>query len=337
MEGLEQENRLLKEEMATMKAKIDEMAAMQTQMDELTELVRTLRAAQDQPPPPPPPVKTQAEAGGSAIPDWTICFESSTFFTPPRSAPWFPPFTSGEILRPIACEPPMPTFQPTVYIPPPVPTHHQSGPPVPTVQHAIYVPPPAMTRPQATMTYSAPTIHTIPQNEEPIFHSGNMRGHDRVDELQEKYEIMNREIRALRGKETPKKNVCDLCLVPNVQIPHKFKLPDFEKYKGTSCPKDHLTMYVRKMSTYAHNHQVLIHYFQDNLTGTALTWYMNLDHAEIRTFNDLREAFVQQYKFNVDMAPNRSDLQAMTQEDNETFREYAQRCGGTSLPKSAHM
>jgi len=59
---LEQENRLLKEEMATMQAKINEMAAAQTQVDELTELVRTLRAAQNQPPPPPPPpVITQAE------------------------------------------------------------------------------------------------------------------------------------------------------------------------------------------------------------------------------------------------------------------------------------
>jgi len=97
-------------------------------VDELAELVRTLRAAQNQPPP-PPPVRTQAEASGFAIPDWTICSESPTFSTPPRSAPWFPPFTSGEIFCPIACEPP-----------------------VPTVQHTIYVPPPIATRPQAVMT-----------------------------------------------------------------------------------------------------------------------------------------------------------------------------------------
>jgi len=152
-----------------------------------------------------------------------------------------------------------------------------------------------------------------------------MGAYDRVDDLQEKFEMMNREMQALRGKETFKKDVYDLCLVPNVQVPHNCKLPDFEKYKGTSCPKDHLTMYVRKMSTCAHNHQVLIHYFQDSLTGTALKWYMNLDRAEIRTFNDLREAFVQQYKFNVDMASNRSDLQSMTQKGSETLKEYAQR------------
>ena len=124
-------------------------------MDELTELVRTLRAAKNQPPPPPPPppVRTQAEASGSAIPDWTICSESPTFSTPPRSAPWFMPFTSGEIFRPIACEPPVPTFQPTVHTPPPVPTRHHTEPLMPTVQHTIYVPPQVATRPQPTMTY----------------------------------------------------------------------------------------------------------------------------------------------------------------------------------------
>jgi len=70
-----------------------------------------------------------------------------------------------------------------------------------------------------------------------------------VRDLREKYDEMYCEMQALRGKEVLKKDVHDLCLVSNVQIPHKFKLPDFEKYKGTSCPKDHLTMYVRKMST----------------------------------------------------------------------------------------
>jgi len=236
---LEQENQALKEEMATMQAKIGEMAAMQTQVDELSELVRTLRTAQNQPPPPLSPIRTQDEASGSAIPDWTICSESPTFSAPPRSVPWFMPLTSGDILRPVACEPPVPTFQ-----------------------HTIYVPPPAATRPQATMTYSAPVIHTVPQNEEPTFHSGNMEAYNRVYDLQEKYEMMNREMQVLCGKEVLKKDVYDLCLVPNVRIPHKFKLPDFEKYKGTSCPKDHLTMYVRKMSTYANDHQVLIHTFK---------------------------------------------------------------------------
>jgi len=58
-------------------------------------------------------------------------------------------------------------------------------------------------------------------------------------------------MRALRGKELFGKTAYDLCLVPDIQIPHKFKVPDFEKYKGNSCPEEHLTMYVRRMSAYA--------------------------------------------------------------------------------------
>jgi len=34
-----------------------------------------------------------------------------------------------------------------------------------------------------------------------------------------------------------------LCLVSDVVIPPKFKVPEFEKYKGATCPKNHLIMY----------------------------------------------------------------------------------------------
>jgi len=46
---------------------------------------------------------------------------------------------------------------------------------------------------------------------------------------------------------------------------------------------------------------------------------------------------VQQYKFNVDMAPDRSDLQAMTQKDDEIFREYVQRWRNVATQISPHV
>ncbi|XP_028208435.1 uncharacterized protein LOC114391656 [Glycine soja] len=146
-----------------------------------------------------------------------------------------------------------------------------------------------------------------------------------MEELQERFDGMQREVEALRGRDLFGKDACELCLVPNVTIPHKFKVPDFEKYKGNSCPRSHLVMYARKMSMYTDNHKLLIHFFQDSLTGAALKWYMNLDSASIRTFNDLGEAFIRQYKYNLDMAPDRDQLRAMTQKEKETFKEYAQR------------
>ena len=84
-------------------------------------------------------------------------------------------------------------------------------------------------------------------------------------------------------------------------------------------------MYARRMSIQTDNQQLLIHYFQNSLTGAALKWYMSLDNTKISTFRDLGDAFFKQYKYNLDMAPDRGQLRAMSQKDKENFKEYAQR------------
>jgi len=78
-------------------------------------------------------------------------------------------------------------------------------------------------------------------------------------------------------------DVARLCLVPDVVIPPKFKVPEFEKYKGPTCPKGHLTMYCIKMAAHSHDEKLLIHFFQESLTGNALNWYMHLEPARIRS------------------------------------------------------
>ena len=107
------------------------------------------------------------------------------------------------------------------------------------------------------MSVPPPMIHTTPYHEEPVFHatpSESMGVYDKIDDFQDQFAEMQREIKALRGKDLFGKNAHDLCLVPNVKIPAKFKVPDFEKYKGDSCPRSHLTMYAQKMSTQIDNH-----------------------------------------------------------------------------------
>jgi len=84
-------------------------------------------------------------------------------------------------------------------------------------------------------------------------------------------------------------------------------------------------MYARKMSTQADNDKLLIHYFQDSLTGVVLRWCMDMEGVDIHTFNDLANAFIQQYKYNLYLAPDRGELHAMTQKDKVSFKEYAQR------------
>ena len=45
------------------------------------------------------------------------------------------------------------------------------------------------------------------------------------------------------GKDYAFANLEELFLVPNIITPPKVKVLDFDKYKGTTCPKNHLKMY----------------------------------------------------------------------------------------------
>ena len=78
------------------------------------------------------------------------------------------------------------------------------------------------------------------------------------------------------------------------------------------------------MSTHNDDQRFLIHFFQDSLTYAALKWYMNLDSSNIRTFNDLGEAFIKKYKYNMFMVLDRDQLRTIAQRDKESFKEYAQ-------------
>ncbi|XP_017416451.2 uncharacterized protein LOC108327238 [Vigna angularis] len=139
-------------------------------------------------------------------------------------------------------------------------------------------------------------------------------------------ESLEARLRAVEGVESYGfGDAARLSLVSGLKIPPKFKAPEFEKYKGNTCPKSHVTMYCRKMAAYAHDEQLLIHVFQEGLAGVALNWYTHLEPYRIRCWADLADAFVKQYVYNTHVALDRLQLQNMTKKDNETFKEYAQR------------
>ncbi|KAL4302462.1 hypothetical protein GQ457_10G004480 [Hibiscus cannabinus] len=117
----------------------------------------------------------------------------------------------------------------------------------------------------------------------------------------------------------------DLSLVTDLVTPPKFKIPEFEKYDGTTCPLTHLTMYCRRMTPYLENEKLLIHCFQDSLSGSVAQWYTQLSRVNIKTCQDLSKAFLEQYKHVTDMVPSRIVLQDMEPRSKESFRQYARR------------
>ncbi|BAT92689.1 hypothetical protein VIGAN_07149400 [Vigna angularis var. angularis] len=87
-----------------------------------------------------------------------------------------------------------------------------------------------------------------------IPHTALHRVINSVDGAKIRLEILEERLRDVEGVESyGSSDVARLSLVPSVKIPHKFKSPEFEKYKGSTCPRGHLTMYCRKMAAYAYD------------------------------------------------------------------------------------
>ena len=83
-----------------------------------------------------------------------------------------------------------------------------------------------------------------------------------------------------------------MSLVPDLVLLPKFKVPTVDKYDGTKCPSAHLYMYCRKMMGYTSNDKLLIHCFQDSLSGSVTRWYNLLSRDQIKSWTDLAKAFL---------------------------------------------
>jgi len=77
------------------------------------------------------------------------------------------------------------------------------------------------------------------------------------------------------------------------------------------------------MTEVVHDEKPLMHVFQDSLNGATLSWYMKLDNTKIRRWKDLVDEFVKQYKYNMDIAPDGTNLSNLEKKDKESIREYA--------------
>ena len=99
-----------------------------------------------------------------------------------------------------------------------------------------------------------------------------------------------------------------MSLVPDLVLPPKFKVPTFDKYDDAKYPSTHLYMYFRKMMGYTNNDKLLIHCFQDSLTGSVTRWYNLLSRDQIRVWTDMAKAFLVQYKHMKNTTPDRMSL-----------------------------
>lgn len=89
-------------------------------------------------------------------------------------------------------------------------------------------------------------------------------------DIDRKFRMRDERSKAIEGPRTFGLDAADMYLVQEVRIPARFKVPGFEKYKGTFCPKTHIISFYRKVAAYSDDEKLLMHCFQDSLSGASL-------------------------------------------------------------------
>ncbi|RDX92088.1 hypothetical protein CR513_25840, partial [Mucuna pruriens] len=121
-----------------------------------------------------------------------------------------------------------------------------------------------------------------------------------MQQVEEKLHLLEERLWVIEGTNRHDLDTVDLCLVPDVGLPADYKTSKFKKCKGSSCPRVHLAIW-------------------------RPTYMKTRSSCIASRTRDLVEAFLKQYKYNKNMAPDRSHLQNLSKREQEGFKEYAKR------------
>lgn len=116
----------------------------------------------------------------------------------------------------------------------------------------------------------------------------------------------------------PNEGIFPFTLIHNCQKGSK----EFEKYNG---PISHFKAYCAHVCPLEKDEGAAIRLFQKSLTGPALKWFTSLDRSKLASFEQLSQMFINQYSYNLDAKPKRSDLEALNQKGDESFSAYVGR------------
>ena len=90
--------------------------------------------------------------------------------------------------------------------------------------------------------------------------------------------------------------------------------------RALEFPAPILPMFCRKMALYEDIHSLLYQIFPDSLTSPTATWYVRLEKTS--SWREGANAFLEYYRLNIDIVPDRTVLQRKKEKSGESFNEY---------------
>ncbi|XP_060183367.1 uncharacterized protein LOC132613370 [Lycium barbarum] len=114
----------------------------------------------------------------------------------------------------------------------------------------------------------------------------------------------------------------DLCMHPNLDLPEGFKIPKFEMFNGIGNPKAHLHSYCDQLVGVKKKEPLIMRLFSLSLTGEAAEWFVTQYMGQWLTWEDIAESFMEWFRFNDKIVPNRYYLEKVKQKSTENYREF---------------
>ncbi|XP_070056848.1 uncharacterized protein [Nicotiana tomentosiformis] len=144
------------------------------------------------------------------------------------------------------------------------------------------------------------------------------------EEMTQRMKSLEQPLKNMQGL-AGKKSVAfkDLCMFPDVRLPLGFKIPKFEKYDGHGDPIAHLKRYCNQLRGAGRNEELLMAYFGESLTGVASEWFMDQETSHWHVWDDMAQAFVKQFQYNIDITLDRNSFSNLKKKPTESFRVYA--------------
>lgn len=104
-----------------------------------------------------------------------------------------------------------------------------------------------------------------------------------------------------------------------------FKLPTVEVYNGKADPTDHLMRYTRHMEVLGASEGVMARCFPLYLTDIAAMWFRQLEEGSIRTWTELVDRFLRQFRVHIKRPKNVMTLTSVKQREDESLRAFLTR------------
>ncbi|XP_077242547.1 uncharacterized protein LOC143883067 [Tasmannia lanceolata] len=124
---------------------------------------------------------------------------------------------------------------------------------------------------------------------------------------------------------------------PIVTLPPKFKAPDYDRYDGTGCPRNHVRWFITLSQQHGLSREQMAQLFPMSLIGIAKKWFLRLKLEETRSLDDISSLFVEQFLMEEGIEITKRDLKQLKQGPQETFTLFIRRWRCKSAQLSQRM